>query len=184
MLPNADFVDTVPSRQAVGGESLPQKRPYSAPKLTIFGSLAEYLEKRSAGVQPGSESPPAPLEHVASWYSLDLTEGVAELVEDVWKMAWEVSQSVGEPDYSNAIFQKIRPGKRLTLYFSPTAGLLAEAFGASACDRPSPADISLIAGDERAWQIHFGRVFARPKEPFAETRPSGLPEPTVPSPLH
>jgi hypothetical protein len=184
MLPNPDFVETVPSRQAIGGESLTQKRPYSAPTLTIFGSLAEYLEKCSAGVQPGSESPPAPLEHVASWYSLDLTEGVAELVEDVWKMAWEVSQSVGEPDYSNAIFQKIRLGKGLTLYFSPTAYLLAETFGAEPCARPSPIDMNLVAGDERAWQVHFGRVFARPKEPFAETRPSGLPEPTVPSPLH
>lgn len=184
MLPNPDFVDTVPSRHAIDGESPTQKRPYSAPTLTVFGSLAEFLDKRSLGVQSGREVPPAPLECVASWYSLDLIEEVGELVEDVWKLAWEVLRSGTEPDYSNAIFQRMVPGKGLTLYFSPTAHLLAKAFGASACDRPSPAGMTLVAGDERAWQIHFGRVFARPKEPFAETRPSGLSEPTLPSPLH
>lgn len=178
------FVDTVASHEAAEEQSPTHKRPYSTPTLTIFGSLAEYLAKRSAGGQPSREVPPLPLEHVASWYFLDLTVGVAELIEDTWKLAWEVSRSGAEPDYSNAIFQKIWPGKGLTLYFSPTARPLAQAFGASPCARPSPADMSLVAGDERAWQIHFGRVFARPKQPFAETRPSDLPEPTVPSPLH
>jgi hypothetical protein len=183
MLPDPDFVDTVPSHQAIDEESPTQKRPYSAPNLTIFGSLAQYLERRSLGVQPGHEVLPAPHEFVASWYCLDLTQEVAELIVDTWKLAWAVSRSRVEPDYSNAIFQKARPGKGLTLYFSPTAAPLSETFGAKPCDRPSPADMNLVAGDERAWQIHFGRVFARPKQPFAETRPSGLPEPTVPSPL-
>ena len=184
MLPNPDFVDTVPSHQAIDEESPTQKRPYSAPTLTVFGSVAEYSERRSLGVQPGHEVLPAPQEFVASWYSVDVTEEVAGLIEDTWKLAWAVSRLGAEPDYSNAIFQKARSGKGLALFFSPTARPLAETFGAKPCDRPSPVDMNLVAGDERAWKIHFGRVFARPKEPFAETRSSGLPEPTVPSPLH
>ncbi len=184
MLPDPDFVDTVPSHYAKGEESPTQKRPYSTPKLTVFGSAAEYLERRSLGVQPGHEVLPHPQEFVASWYSLDVTETAVELIEDTWKLAWAVSQSGAEPDHSNAIFQKVLPSKGSTLYFSPTARPLAKAFGAKPCDRPSPVDMRLIAGDDRAWQIHFGRVFVRPKKPFAETRPAGLSEPTLPSPLH
>ena len=120
-----------------------------------------------------------------SWYSLNLLEGVAELVEDAWKLAWEVARAGHEADYSNAIFRKSRPGDQLTLYFSPTARLLAETFGAQPCARPSPTGMTLIAGDERAWQIHFGRVFARSAvDPFAPTRPSSLGELSDPSPLH
>ena len=80
------------------------------------------------------------------------------MVEDVWKLAREASLSAGEPDYSNAIFLKNRLGTALTLYFSPAAGLLAKALGAAACTKPSPSGMILVAGDERAWQIHFGRV--------------------------
>jgi hypothetical protein len=119
-----------------------------------------------------------------SWYSLDLLDGVGELVEDSWTLAWDVARSEDEADFSNAIFQKSRPGKRLTLYFSPAAQLLAEAFGAKACARPSPTDMSLVAGDERAWQIHFGRVFARPATGrFLDTGSSGLADLSQASPL-
>lgn len=118
------------------------------------------------------------------WYSLALMEGVGNLVEDTWKLAWEVALSGGEADRSNAIFQKRGPGKRQTLYFSPAAHVLAETFGAAPCDRPSPTDLTLVAGDERAWQIHFGRVFARPATGrFVDTVPSGLTDLTQASPL-
>ena len=156
-----------------------QKLPYSPPKLTVYGSLAEFLARRSVDVQPGCEDSLESRECAASWYSLDLIEEVQELVE----MAWEVSRSGAERDYGNAIFQRQASGKGLTLYFSPAAALLAKAYGAKPCARPSPVDMNLLAGDRRAWQIHFGRVFARPKQPFAETCPSGLSEPTLPSPL-
>jgi hypothetical protein len=156
-----------------------QKLPYSPPKLTVYGSLAEFLARRSVNVRPGREVSLESRESAASWYSLDLIEEVQELVE----LAWELSRSGAERDYGNAIFQRQAPGKGLTLYFSPAAGLLAIAYGANPCARPSPVDMNLLAGDKRAWQIHFGRVFARPKQPFAETRPSGLSEPTLPSPL-
>ncbi|MEO8653707.1 MAG: hypothetical protein ABI409_06245 [Ramlibacter sp.] len=156
-----------------------QKLPYSPPKLTVYGSKPEFLARRSVDVQLGHEVSLESRESAASWYSLNLVEEPRELVE----LAWEVSRSGAERDYGNAIFQRLTPGKGLTLYFSPAAGLLAKAYAAKPCARPSPVDMNLLVGDKRAWQIHFGRVFARPKQPFAETRPSGFSEPTLPSPL-
>lgn len=118
------------------------------------------------------------------WYRLDLRDGIGALVEDSWKLAWTVAQSGNETDCSSAVFQKRGPQDRLTLYFSPAAHALAEAFGAVPCERPSPADMTLVAGDERAWQIHFGRVFAkRATRGFDDTLPSGLADLTQGSPL-
>lgn len=118
------------------------------------------------------------------WYSLALMEGAGDLIEDSWKVAWEVARLESEPDFSNAIFQKRGPRGRLTLYFSPAAHVCAEAFGAAPCDRPSPTDMTLVAGDERAWQIHFGRVFARPATGrFLGAVPSWLADLSLASPL-
>jgi hypothetical protein len=118
------------------------------------------------------------------WYSLDLLNGVSEAVEDTWKLAWAVTQSFGEPDCGSAIFLQRGPRDRLTLYFSPEAHELAEAFGAVPCQRPSPAGMTLLAGDERAWQIHYGRVFGkRATRGFEDTIPSGLADVSQGSPL-
>ena len=138
-----------------------------------------------------------------NWFSLTLEPGVDGLIEDAWKLAWEVARSSNALDYSNAIFQKPGPGKfEVTIYFSPSARLLAASFGAKRCDKPSASGMSLVAGDERAWDIHFGgrpagsplqrRVVGPPpvrfdptEEPmhFEPTHPSGTFEPTHPAPL-
>jgi hypothetical protein len=138
-----------------------------------------------------------------TWYSLTLKEGVDALIEDAWKLAWEVARSANATDYSNAIFQKDGPGKfEVTIFFTPSANLLAASFGAKRCEKPSAHGMSLVAGDERAWEIHFGGgpgraamerptrmprpVFLEPADPplhFEPTHPSGWFEPTHPAPL-
>ncbi|GEM_PF-2532576 len=138
-----------------------------------------------------------------AWYSLTLTQGVDGLIEDAWKLAWEVARSANALDYSNAIFQKPGPGRyEVTIYFTPSASLLAASFGAKRCEKPSVLGMSLVAGDDRAWEIHFGGkplrpameralrppppIFLEPTDPpmhFEPTHPSGAFEPTHPAPL-
>jgi hypothetical protein len=180
---NLNLNDTMPPREAVG-EQPRTKKPYVKPRLTVFGSLDECLASFGAGAQLAREVLAPSVVRADSWYRLDAAEGVGELVEDVWKLAREVSRFAGEPDYSNAIFLKNRPGTALTLYFSPAARLLAEALGAVPCNRPSPSRMTLVAGDTRAWQIHFGRVFARrATRGFQDTIPSEIADLTKASPL-
>jgi hypothetical protein len=95
-----------------------------------------------------------------NWYSLGLAGGIKNISEGAWQLAWEVSKAGVGRDHSNAIFKKAGPDNRLILYFTPTSQMLAESFGAKPCAKPSPAGLSLVAGSERAWQIHFGRVFS------------------------
>jgi hypothetical protein len=93
-----------------------------------------------------------------NWYNLGLAGGIKNISEGAWQLAWEVSKAGTGLDHSNAIFKKAGPDSRLVLYFTPSSQLLAESFGAKPCAKPSPAGLSLVAGSERAWQIHFGRV--------------------------
>lgn len=51
----------------------------------------------------------------------------------------------------------------VTWYFSPEATVLGKAFGASSCEKPTPAPgFGLLAGDARSWESHFpGYVASR-----------------------
>jgi hypothetical protein len=99
------------------------------------------------------------------WYRLELLEGEDEHIDEAWVTAWEVAMTEQEEvDPSNAIFRRPRQRGGWILYFTPTARLLAETFGATACEPPSPDGLSMVAGDARAWQIHF------PGSPVAESR--------------
>jgi len=139
-----------------------------------------------------------------NWYSLSLKQGMDGLIEDAWRLAWEVARSANALDYSNAIFQRASPGKsEVIIYFSPSASLLSASFGAKRCEKPTVQGMTLLAGDDRAWQIHFGgkpgrppiieRLFRSSKPAFLEptdppmqfepTHPSGTFEPTHPAPL-
>lgn len=93
-----------------------------------------------------------------TWYSLGLAGGLEDISEDAWHLAWEISQAETGRDHGSAIFKKVGPDHRLNLYFTPSSQLIAETFGARRCAKPSPAGMSLVAGSEHAWQIHFGRV--------------------------
>jgi hypothetical protein len=44
----------------------------------------------------------------------------------------------------------------VTLYFSPTADVMATAFGAVPCEPPTPdPHLALLVGDFSSWAIHF-----------------------------
>jgi hypothetical protein len=94
-----------------------------------------------------------------TWYSLVLAEDNQDLSEAAWQLAWQVSQAETHHDHGNAIFKKTGPDDRLVLFFTPSSQLLAESFGATPCAKPSAQGLSLVAGSERARQIHFRRAF-------------------------
>jgi hypothetical protein len=139
-----------------------------------------------------------------NWYSLVLKRGGDGPIDDAWKLAWEVARSPNAIDPSNAIFQKPGPGKaEITIFFTPSARMLAETFGGKRCAKPQADGVTLVAGDERAWAIHFGgesgptpvierllrstrpAPLAPAERPlhFEPTHPSGTYEPTHPAPL-
>lgn len=107
-----------------------------------------------------------------NWFSLNLKAGVDEIIEDAWQLAWEVARS-GDAlaDYSNAIFLKAGSGDSgPTIYFTPSAHELAGTFGAKACQKPAAKGMTLIAGDPRAWDIHFDGEPGRPVMEFVVGR--------------
>ncbi len=108
-----------------------------------------------------------------NWYRLELLQGVEEHVDAAWVTAWEVAAAEQEyMDPANAIFRQPRPRGGWVLYFSPSARLLAETFGASACEPPTPEGLSLVAGDSRAWAIHFPGAPVPEPARFVPTQPS------------
>ena len=44
------------------------------------------------------------------------------------------------------------------VYFSPASALVAKAVDAVACNKPSPADLGLLAGSEDSWSILFPKI--------------------------
>lgn len=109
-----------------------------------------------------------------TWYSLNLKAGVDEIIEDAWQLAWEVARSGDSAvDYSNAIFLKDGDSGP-TIYFTPAANELALTFGAKPCERPLAKGMTLIAGDPRAWEIHFEGEPGRPVMEFVVGRDPSL----------
>jgi hypothetical protein len=119
-----------------------------------------------------------------NWYCLELPE-VDEDIENMWRAAWTVMYAEKVLDFRKAMFVSSSNGA--IIYFSPAARELADAFGANPCERPSPEDLHLVAGDDRAWQILFpGTAKPASSECGRLSMPSGfasLWEPTRPTPL-
>lgn len=97
-----------------------------------------------------------------SWYSKDLGDGVAAFgpsnkIQEAFLALAEVRARSGQ-DYSKiAVFSHSDPGaRRVTVYFSPNAELLAKAFEAEPCAKPTPTDgFSLLVGDANSWELFF-----------------------------
>lgn len=124
------------------------------------------------------------------WWSLDLADIEGGEVDSVWRAAWNVAYAESPLAYRCAVFRRSHPGDGVTIYFSPRARELAEAFGAEPCERPSPADLQLVTGDERAWEVYFpgwrgadSGAGSLATTRFGASSPGELFEPTDPSPL-
>ncbi len=66
--------------------------------------------------------------------------------------------TAGDPPEAAVFFRHESEGHLhcdLRVYFSPATEALARSLGAEACGRPSPQDLSLLAGSEAAWGLLF-----------------------------
>ena len=95
---------------------------------------------------------------MASWYSKELGDGV-EAYKPTMKImeAFLSLAKAGHYSPDAAVFSRYDLVTNVvTIYFSPSAELLAQAFVAVPCEKPIPrGDLGLIVGDARAWEVHF-----------------------------
>lgn len=99
---------------------------------------------------------------MTSWYSKALGDGI-EAFEPTTEiqnrfMALALSQTrLGQYSSDAAVFSGYDSATNVvTVYFTPSAELLATALGASPCPKPVPTEgFGLIVGDARAWEAHF-----------------------------
>ena len=93
-----------------------------------------------------------------SWYSKDLGDGVAAFgpTRKMQEAFIELAKA-GVYSHDLAVFSRYDLRRNVvTVYFTPSAQLLAEAFDATPCEKPVPEKgFSLIVGDARSWEIHF-----------------------------
>lgn len=93
-----------------------------------------------------------------TWYSKDLGDGVAAFgpsnkIQD----AFLALAKAGVYSHDLAVFS-IYDLKRniVTVYFTPSTSILAMAFDAKPCEKPTAKDgFALLVGDARSWEIHF-----------------------------
>lgn len=132
-----------------------------------------------------------------NWRCLDLQHTQDEDLDPMWRAAWSAAYSDAPPETGNAVFR--RSGDVPAMYFTPAAHELADAFGASECDRPRPDGLHLVAGAPGAWAACFPGVpepaprarnaaaaSAETREDFQPTLPSRFDDsfrPTIPSVL-
>ena len=112
---------------------------------------------------------------MSGWHSKVLGDGVEAFVptSKIQAAFLTLAQSqarTGHYPTDAAVFSRYDSKTNVvTVYFTPSAELLAVAFGAVPCEKPGPiGDFGLIVGDARAWEAHFpGHL---------ERRRSGRPE--------
>jgi hypothetical protein len=118
-----------------------------------------------------------------NWRCLDLQQTEDEELDPMWRAAWNAAYANAPPETGSALFR--RRGAVPAMYFTPAAHELADAFGASECDKPSPEGLHVVAGAPGAWAACFPGVPepAGPRRTAAavagETR--GDFQPTIPS---
>ncbi|WP_295607994.1 hypothetical protein [uncultured Lamprocystis sp.] len=97
-----------------------------------------------------------------NWYLKTLGDGVAAFgptnqIQEAFLALAKAKAAAGQ-DYSDiSVFQHhdLRQNS-VTVYFSPKAELLAKAFKAEPCEKPTPSEIfALLVGDSDNWKTHF-----------------------------
>lgn len=89
------------------------------------------------------------------WHGLRMAMDHSGTGPRVWKLLWEASVAGEQLDEGNAIFLAQEDRGCVTLYFPPSAGLLATAVGAARCRKPDVHGLRLLAGRPAAWDVHF-----------------------------
>ena len=94
---------------------------------------------------------------LTSWYSKNFDDGVAAF-GPANRVTAAFAALAGNHDVASdaAIFCRYDSTGVATLYFSPTADVMAAAFGASPCAKPEPdPGLGLLVGDFASWALHF-----------------------------
>ena len=99
---------------------------------------------------------------MAVWYSKDLGDGVDAFepttqIQNAFLALARAQTQTGHYSFDAAVFSRYDLDTNVVrVYFSPSAQLLATAFGATLCEKPTPTEgLALLAGDARAWEEHF-----------------------------
>ena len=100
---------------------------------------------------------------MASWYSKELGDGVeANKSTKEIQEAFLTLAMAGRCSSDVAVFSRYDLETNVvTVYFTPSAELLAKKFGAVPCEKPIPEEgFGLSAGDAMALEVHFPRYRA------------------------
>ena len=99
---------------------------------------------------------------MANWHSKELGDGIEAVVptskiQEAFLTLAHTQAQTGHYSTDAAVFSRYDlKANEVTVYFTPSAELLAVAFGATPCEQPVPADgFALIVGDASAWDAHF-----------------------------
>lgn len=99
---------------------------------------------------------------MTTWYKKDLGNGVAafgptgQIMKVFMKFIFRCAE-FGTYAYDLALFSRYDlKDDNVAVYFTPSAHVLAQMFGAVPCDKPTPGNrLALLVGDDRIWDIHF-----------------------------
>lgn len=101
---------------------------------------------------------------MSSWFAQNLGDGMLAMapLQRIEERVLSLDESVrGQAEL--AVFVRHESEGHLhcevTVYFSPAAAEVAQAFDARPCQRPSPGGLSLLAGAEAAWPALFPERF-------------------------
>jgi hypothetical protein len=89
------------------------------------------------------------------WFSFSLAEGYQEDLDGVLSTAWTMAYADAPLNYRIGVFRKSEAGRGATVYFSPWAHWIAEAFSAEPCGKPDAQGMTLLIGDDRTWEACF-----------------------------
>lgn len=104
------------------------------------------------------------------WHGLRLKMDADGLGTRVWRLLWEASVAGEHVEEGNGVFAAPAGRDCVTLYFPPAAQLLATSVGARQCPKPQGSGLTLVAGHERAWQVHFDESGAQALRPARAAR--------------
>ena len=82
------------------------------------------------------------------WHSLDLGDGIAayEPIEKIQESFWPIYLSEDSPNDMGVYSRYDLHKNVVTVYFTPAAKILAEAFNATECEEPSSDHLSFLVG--------------------------------------
>ena len=93
-----------------------------------------------------------------SWYSMSLGDGMMASMPsaEIEEIFLPLFESAGKP-VDMAVFTRHESEGRLhcevIAYFSPAAAEVAKAVDAEPCEKPSRAELGLLAGDKQVWSV-------------------------------